>query len=85
MEVSTLKIKLSGLIPKLNSTVNDNSIDKTDNATDNSTDNDIDGSSIDLDNDDTVVKLYGSSDSDGDNARNVDYFRNSLKNSQIVV
>ena len=37
-EVPTLKINLSGLIPKLNSTVNDNnSIDEIDNATDNST------------------------------------------------
>ena len=57
MEVSTLKIKLSGLIPKLNSTVNDNSIDETDNTTDNSTDNDIDSSTIDLDNDDTVAGI----------------------------
>ena len=36
-EVSVLKIKLSGLIPKLNSTVNDNNSDETDNAADNST------------------------------------------------
>ena len=70
-ELSVLKIKLSGLIPKLNSTVNDNNSDETDNAADNSnedenfnnteddtnnsTDNDIDDSTIDLDNDDTVA------------------------------
>ena len=70
-EVSVLKIKLSGLIPKLNSTVNDNNSDETDNAADNSTedenfnntedntnnstDNDIDDSTIDLDHDDTVA------------------------------
>ena len=59
-DVLTLKIKLSGLIPKLNSTVNDhNSIDETDNNTEdetnNSTGNAIDDSTIDLDNDDTVA------------------------------
>ena len=62
-EVSVLKIKLSGLIPKLNSTVNDNNSDETDNAADNSTEdntnnstnNDIDDSTIDLDHDDTVA------------------------------
>ena len=68
-EVSVLKIKSSGLIPKLNSTVNDNNSDETDNAADNSnedenfnnteddtnnsTDNGIDDSTIDLDNDDS--------------------------------
>ena len=74
-EVSVLKIKLSGLIPKLNSTVNDNNSDETDNAADNSTedenfnnteddtnnstDNDIDNSTIDLDHDDTVAGVIG--------------------------
>ena len=72
-EVSVLKIKFSGLIPKLNSTVNDNNSDETDNAADNSTedenfnntedntnnstDNDIDDSTIDLDHDDTVADV----------------------------
>ena len=66
-EVTTLKIKLCGLIPKINSTVDNNGIDETDNSTEdenfnnteddtnNSTDNDIDDSTIDLDNDDTVA------------------------------
>ena len=64
-EVSTLKIKLSGLFPKLNSTVNDNnSIDKTDNATDNSTEEenvnnteDDTNNSADNDIDDSTIDL----------------------------